>query len=360
MSAKVRLGFIGAGWWATTNHMPILKRRDDVDFVGVASLGNDALATLKQEFGFQVATEDVEELLAQHLDAVVISSPHDLHVRHALQALNAGCHVLVEKPFALNPTDAWRTVNAAKDRGLHLLVPYGWNYMPFLEEAKAILAGDSPAGDSLGGVEYVLCHMASPNRGLFAGGGSSFAGWEPSVAESDLSTWQDPARGGGYAHGQLTHAVALLFMLTDLRVREVRAALLSTAGANVDLYDSASVVFDNGAIGTFSGAAALPDNDPFQVDLRMFGPKGALMVDTERERVVLRRHDGSHRSIDIAAGAGVYHCDEPPNRFIEIIKGNGVNNSDGDVAGRTVELIHGMHAAYAAGGPFVVGSGAVQ
>ena len=36
---KVRLGFLGAGWWATANHMPLLATRDDVEFVGVCRLG---------------------------------------------------------------------------------------------------------------------------------------------------------------------------------------------------------------------------------------------------------------------------------------------------------------------------------
>lgn len=343
---KVRLGFIGAGWWATTNHMPILKRRDDVEFVGVASLGKAELAKVREKFGFGMVTENVEELLAQDLDGVVISSPHDFHAEHAIAALNAGAHALVEKPFTLSSKEAWAVVDLAEKTGRHVLVPYGWNYMPFLERAKEIM-DTNPVGP----IEYVLCHMASPNRGLFAGSGSSFDGWEPSVSDANLSTWQDPARGGGYAHGQITHSAGLMFMLTGLRVSRVHGALLSAPNAKVDLFDSASVVFDNGAIGTISGAAGLPDNDPFQLDIRIFGPEGAMMIDIERERVELRRHDGQHISVPVAAGAGAYHCNVPPNRFVDLIQGKGRNNSDGRLAAKTVELLEAMHKAHKTGAP---------
>ena len=62
---KVRLGFIGAGWWATSNHMPVLEAREDVELVGVCRLGEEALEQVKEKFGFEYATEDYDELLTQ-------------------------------------------------------------------------------------------------------------------------------------------------------------------------------------------------------------------------------------------------------------------------------------------------------
>jgi predicted dehydrogenase len=343
---KVRLGFIGAGWWATTNHMPILKARSDTEFVGVASLGHEALSRVRDQFGFGMATENVDELLAQGLDGVVIASPHDLHAEHAIKAIKANCHVMVEKPYALSSQNAWAITNEASKRSRHVLVPYGWNYKSFLGEAKRLLARGL-----VGDIQYVLCHMASPTIGLFAGSGGNFAGWEPTVAKVQTSTWQDSKRGGGYAHGQITHSAALLFWLTELRTQQVQSCLMSNANAGVDLYDSASVVFEGGAIGTISGAATLPDNDPYQIDIRIFGSEGVLLVDVERERVELRRRDGANVSIQVAPGSGAYTCDEPPNEFVELIQGRGTNNSDGAVAAKTVELLDAMHVAHATGRP---------
>jgi len=72
---KIRLGFIGAGWWATANHMPILAARDDVEMTTVCRLGQDELERVRERFGFRYATEDYRELLARPLDAVVVTTP---------------------------------------------------------------------------------------------------------------------------------------------------------------------------------------------------------------------------------------------------------------------------------------------
>src|SRR5437763_696915 len=124
--SNVRLGFIGAGWWATTNHMPLLKQRNDVEFTAVCRLGADVLQTVKDKFGFAYATEDYHDLLAQPLDAVVVSSPHRFHYEHACAALEHGLHVMCEKPMTLTAREAWELVNLAQQRNLHLIVPYGW------------------------------------------------------------------------------------------------------------------------------------------------------------------------------------------------------------------------------------------
>ena len=55
---KIKLGFIGAGWWATSNHMPILVDRDDVIFDSVCRLGKSELNQVKEKFGFDFATEN--------------------------------------------------------------------------------------------------------------------------------------------------------------------------------------------------------------------------------------------------------------------------------------------------------------
>ena len=62
-TGKARFGFIGAGWWATTNHMPVLVERDDVEMTAVCRRGADELQQVKGRFGFEHATESFHELL---------------------------------------------------------------------------------------------------------------------------------------------------------------------------------------------------------------------------------------------------------------------------------------------------------
>lgn len=343
MSKRVRIGFIGAGWWATVNHMPLLAALGDVELVGVCGADAEVLERVKARFGFEVATEDYRELVDLDLDGVVVCSPHHLHAEHSRAALDRGLHVMCEKPMALDPVDAWDLVRRAEARGVELLVPYGWNYMPFVGPVKELV-------ERVGSIEYALCHMASPTKAFFGGAENTVpAGWEPTLVAPNPATWQTREHGGGYAHGQITHSSGLLFWLTDLRAETV-ACRMSDGSAPVDLYDAAHVTFENGALGTISGAATLPDDEPFQVDIRIFGSAGAVFLDLERERARLVHHDGERIDLEMPPGSAAYNCETPPVRFIDLIRGRGTNESPGRLGARTVELIDAMHRSAAAGG----------
>lgn len=274
-----------------------------------------------------------------------MSSPHDLHYEHARAALERGLHVMCEKPMTLHASEAWDLISLARKQQRHLLIPYGWHYKGFIQEAKKIkkMMMDGAVGE----VEYVLCHMASPTKEFFAGGSAQVPNrWPATLSAPEPSTWQDKHRGGGYGYGQVTHSSALMLWLTGLRVHEVSCRMTSP-NSKVDMYDGATLKFEGGAIGTISGAATLPDGDPFQIDLRIFGDRGVLLLDVEagHERLRLRRHDGQHREIPVAKGEGAYSCEGPPNRFIDLIQGHGINNSPGEVAARSVEIIEAFYVS---------------
>ncbi len=343
MSERVRLGFIGAGWWATTNHLPILAARPDVELVAVCGLGREQLERVRERFGIALATEDYRELLALDLDGVVVTSPHTLHAEHARAALVAGRHVMVEKPMTTSATTAWELVELARQKNLHLLVPYGWNYKPFVVAAARLVAEGA-----LGEVEFVTCHMASPIRDLL--GGAHFAAAESAFVKPDPRTWADPAvAGGGYGHSQLSHSTGMLFFLTSLRA-ESAFALMTNSGARVEINDAIAVRFTNGAIGTVSGTAAVPDFQKYQVDLRLFGSEGMLLLDVERERLELRRRRGEDLIREVPAGEGEYSCEGPPNRFVDLIKGTTTENySSGEMAARSVELLDAAYRSAASG-----------
>ena len=349
---KVRLGFVGAGWWATSNHMPVMAKRVDVEMSAVCRLGATELAKVKEAFNFDFATEDAEQLVNHpNLDAVVVSSPHTLHFEHARMALERGLHVLCEKPMCTRGEQARELVQLATANNVHLLVPYGWHYKPYIQKAKQWL-DDGLIGD----VQFVLCHLASPIRDLLQG--QKFQAEESSgqagglMFEPDPKTWADPKiAGGGFGHSQLSHSTGMLFWLTDLLPQSVYA-LMSGPDTKVDLYDSLSVRFYNGAIGTISGAGTIPPtgNALFQVDIRLFGSEGLLMIDCERPRLQLRRHDGKHQDIALAADAGTYDCSGPPNNFIDLVLGKTATNyAPGEAAMRSVVLLDAAYRSAASG-----------
>lgn len=333
---RVRVGAVGAGWWATTNHFPLLARRPDVELVGVCSKGPDT-SRIRDQFGFAHATESLDQLLDMDLDAVVIATPHHLHHEQAIAALDRGLHVMCEKPMTLLAADAWDLADRTARAGTHFLVPLGWNYKPFVIETKRLVDRGL-----LGDIQHVTCQMASPTKDFFGGSVDHVPAQWASSTRPDPRTWQSPEQGGGYAHGQMSHATGLLFWLTELRAASV-AGRTSRMGAAVDLYDAAVVRFDNGSVGSFSGAATLPDDDPFQVDIRVFGSEGVLLLDVERARAVVRRHDGRHTEVEVHPGDGAYECIAPVQRFVDLVVGaESENNSPPAAVARSVELIEAL------------------
>ena len=346
-NVKARIGFIGAGWWATSNHMPLLAERDDVELVGVCRLGKPELKQIQDRFGFPYATEDYHKLLEEcELDGVVVASPHSLHFEHASAALEKGLHVMCEKPITTRGAEARQLVDHADRNGRHLIVPYGWHYKDFTQQAKKLL--DDGA---VGKIEFVLCHMASPIRSLLRGEEFKVEEVEEVSGQSGgnmfnpaPSTWADPKiAGGGYALAQMSHSTGLLFWLADLKAETVYS-VMSNSQSQVEMYDALAVTFTSGAIGTVSGAGTVPIDQTFQVDLRIFGTEGMLLLDCERARMHLRRHDGAHVVSDVAEDGGFYECNGPPANFAELILGvTNVNSAPGEAAARGAEM---LDAAY--------------
>ena len=212
--SRVRVGAVGAGWWATSNHFPILAARDDVELVGVCGIGPE-LEAVREQFGFGMATRTTTSCSTQELDAVVITTPHDLHYPQAVAAIERGLHVLVEKPVTLEPRGGWDLVRRVERRACTSSSRTAGTTSPSRSRRKR-LVDDGLVGD----IQYVLCHMASPTRGLFAGDPTDIMQlWDSETERPRSRTWQSPARGGGYAHGQITHSSALLFWLFDRPAR---------------------------------------------------------------------------------------------------------------------------------------------
>jgi predicted dehydrogenase len=291
MNQRAKIGFIGAGWWATAVQIPFYAARDDVELVAVCRLGASELELVKNQFGFAHASEDYRKLLDLELDGVVISSPHVLHFEHAKAALERGFHVLVEKPVSTRGQEARELVALAKAKNKQIMIPQGWSFRPFAREARRLAA-------EIGEPRHFVCQMASALSDLFAG--EAMLETEGAIFRPPASTWADPARAGGYGWGQLCHALGLLFGIVKLEPKEVFAWMgLSSTG--VDYYDAINLRLSNGATGIISGAATLPksssdgiDLKQYQIDIRIFGTEGVMLLDIERERLEVRRND--HRN----------------------------------------------------------------
>jgi predicted dehydrogenase len=317
--SRTRIGVIGAGWWATESHIPVLQAMPDVEVTSICGLERENLRKVQDKFGISHATQDYKELLSRRdVDGVIVSSPHSLHYQHAVAALEQGLPVTCEKPMALKASEAKHLAELVEAKNLPFLIPYGWNY-----STLATLGRKAIEDGAVGEVEHVLCHMGSPLRDLLSGTGAWVA--EQSLFTPNQGTWSDPSSGGGFANGQLTHALALMLWVTGLQASQV-FAMVRRSESGSDLYNSISCRFSNGATGMLGGAGTMPRQSLFQVDVRIFGNKGMVLLDVERPRFEIHRNDGTSVSTDPCRSPGSYECVEPLKVFVGLIQGKAVEN----------------------------------
>lgn len=341
--SKSKIAVIGAGWWGVEVYVPALLENPTVDLVAVNRRNQGALDEILAKFDIARGYTDHKEMLAkEELDAVVITSPHTLHFEHARDALMAGCHVLIDKPMTTSAADARALVKLAKEMGREILIPYGWNYIDF-----ATTASDLIANGRIGEVRHVTCQMATFTFDLFGGQGLSEAAEH--MFQPNKSTWADPDKAGGYGWGQLSHALGLLFRLVDLEPKQVYA-LETKSAANVDLTDAAIVTFANGAKASLSGSALVPKHCSYQLDIRVFGSDGMLLIDMERSRMELRRFDQDDLVLDLKPGDGQYFAVEPIHRLAQVCLGQAKTiEANGTVGMRAIEVLDAMYRSFKSG-----------
>jgi predicted dehydrogenase len=159
---RINLGVIGCGYWGP-NLLRNFVELPDARVLAVADLSEERLASVQSRYPGVQATQDYSDLFALPLDAVVVATPPATHFRIALECLQNGLHVLVEKPLTLSSRDAELLVKAAGARGLILMVGHTFEYNPAVRALRELIANGE-----LGRIYYV--DAVRVNLGLFQPG----------------------------------------------------------------------------------------------------------------------------------------------------------------------------------------------
>lgn len=345
---RLTLGVIGAGTWAIAAHLPAFASRQDVEPLVVCRRDPVLLGEVRRLFGFPRATTDWREAIEARPDLVVLTGPVALRATQARAALDAGCHVLAEKPFTLDPRDAWALADLARRRGRVLMLCYAWNEMGIVEAARRLLQEDGGVGT----IEHVSVAMSSVVRSLLLDGTTYVD--TPLDSPPRPETWSDPGiSGGGYGQGQLTHALGLLFRLIPQRATRVTAFTGAPAGASVELHDAIALQLEGGAVGVVSGASLPPGTfgDTHQIQVRVTGDRGQVLVDLDRPLV--RRSRGND-DVTVALGADdiEWSFQRVIDRFVDLASGRDVENrSPAELGARVVEVLDAMYRSASAAAP---------
>ena len=133
MADKVRIGLVGCGGIANGKHMPSLSRLKNVELVGFCDIVEERMLKAAKEYGATGAKTyaDYRKLLEDKtIDVIHVLTPNDSHAEVTIAALEAGKHVMSEKPMAKTAADAKRMVEAAERTGKKLTVGYQSRYRP--------------------------------------------------------------------------------------------------------------------------------------------------------------------------------------------------------------------------------------
>ncbi len=140
LQSKVRVAVIGAGFVATKGHLPALARNPDTEVVALVDVNATRAADVARAFGIPAAYTDYVEMLRQVApDLVIVGTPNLYHAPVSVDALNAGAHVLCEKPMALTVADAQVMADAARRNNRLLTIGVHNRFRPEAEFLKRII-----------------------------------------------------------------------------------------------------------------------------------------------------------------------------------------------------------------------------
>ena len=338
---KIRIGVIGAGWWATFAHIPAVQSHPRAELVAVQSRVRAKAEKIARDFGAQHACTSIEELLAlPELDAVIVASTPNVHFTQAKAALEGGRHVLIEKPMTFTAAEARELVELAAQKKLQLVISCPWHFTRHGIEARRLIQAGT-----LGEIKMISVLMTNPIDKLLRGINTSPThGLEKVYIEPRHGSYSDPAiAGGGQIYCQVSHAAAYLTFLTGLRPAEVFARFDRDGSPN-DIYNALTVTLDNGALVTIASTGATPTAKR-NYEIRIFGSKAILQLELWRGTMTLIDFADELTEFPPLAENEIYPSQSPALNFIDAILGNVPNGSPGNLGLASMEIIEAACAS---------------
>jgi predicted dehydrogenase len=187
----LRIGILGAGAVSQLVHLPLLTERADVRVVALADTNDMKARTIGERFGVERVVPDERLVQDGDLQAVVICTPNHRHEAQAIAALEAGLHVLVERPLALTAAGARRVIDAARAARRTVLVGMHHRFRPDVGALRSFVAGGELGRIYAGRVAWMhrrvnLRHTTWRQRPEEAGGGAFM---DLGVQSLDLALW---------------------------------------------------------------------------------------------------------------------------------------------------------------------------
>ena len=255
---KINWGVIGTAGIAKGCTIPGMKLAENCNLYAIAGRSMEKAKAYQAEFGFEVAYDSYEALLADpKVEAVYIPLPNELHYEWTIKALNAKKHVLCEKPLAPTPAQIQEMFACADENGVILMEAYAYLHSPLMAAIKKELKSGV-----IGDVRYMESQFITSDYDV-----------------SNIRMRKETYGGATYDLGCYT-TTQILWMLDEEPVKVQAVADFSDRG--IDTYTSGLLTFADGKKATYICAMVLATDQDRRIDcLRIHGTKGDIRTDAQ-------------------------------------------------------------------------------
>jgi UDP-N-acetylglucosamine 3-dehydrogenase len=132
---KLGVAVVGTGFWGK-NHARVYKELASTELIAICDVNAERAKAIAAQFGVQAYTDSTQMLTDKRIEALSVCTWSTFLAQEALKALQAGRHVLVEKPMATDTVQAQKLVDTAKDNELHLTVGFLMRFIPGLQHIR--------------------------------------------------------------------------------------------------------------------------------------------------------------------------------------------------------------------------------
>ena len=267
MSDQLQVGIIGTSWWADMMLLPSLTSHTGAKVAAICGRNRERTGEMADKYNVPTVFTDYQEMIERGgLDALVVATPDDQHYPMTMAALDAGLHVLCEKPLASNAGQAREMLQKAETAGVKHMVLFTWRWMPHFQYMHSL-------------VEDGYIGRPFHTQFTFQGG----------YARNADYMWRfDRQRANGIAGDLGSHMIdmARWFVGDVVKVSASLVTFVERQGINgrpLDPANDSSVIlldFANGAQGTVqaSSVAAVSDHGMEQ-RIALYGEAGTLQAE---------------------------------------------------------------------------------
>jgi len=366
MTEKLKVGVIGAGRWAARAHLPGFTRSPLSEVVAICDLNGELAEQRAEEFGIDGVYTDFQEMLErEELDVVDVCTrggpdDPDNHEKLVFAALEAGKHILCEKPVAHDYRNTWRAHRIAQSKGLKTKVGFTFRYAPammymreLIEEGfigrPFIFNGFEQNNQFISPEEPLTKRDLIPPTGMKEIEVSSLEGYGAPII--DLSLW--------FMDSHLTSVVGTLKNFVPYRT-DYDGSRVRT---NIDDGDIYIGEYASGAICSIQSSYVTVGNYP-GLEARAYGSEGALicrLVDEFGECQTL--HKATPDSVEFVPveiperlfppgytpgepWPSLFYCNLVHNFNQEILSGGDENQGDFAQSARVQEIINAVERSF--------------